>query len=78
MKLNENWNKKLSITVGLLAFAAFIIQGLGETWGFGEVGKQVVATVLLFIAGINIYFLGSTAQKGIEETKNETTTTKRK
>lgn len=78
MKLNTKWNAKLSITVGLLAFAAFIIQGLGETWGFGEVGKQITATILLFIAGINIYFLGSTAQKGIEETKNEESTTKRK
>ena len=74
MKLNTQWNSKLSITVGLLAFAAFIIQGLGETWGFGEVGKQITATILLFIAGINIYFLGSTTQKGIEETKNEATT----
>lgn len=63
--------RKLSIAVGLLSFAAFIIQGLSDTWGFPSVGKQIVDTALLFGAGINLYFLGSTTQKITEENKDE-------
>ena len=63
--------RKLSIAVGLLSFAAFIIQGLGDTWGFSAVAKQITETALLFSAGINLYFLGSTTQKISEENKNE-------
>ena len=64
-------SRKLSIAVGLLAFAAFVIQGLSETWGFEAVGKQIVQTALLFSGGINIYFLGTTAQKEITEKEDE-------
>lgn len=64
-------SRKLSIAVGLLAFTAFVIQGLSETWGFEAVGKQIVQTALLFSAGINIYFLGTTAQKEITERDEE-------
>lgn len=63
--------RKLSIAVGLLSFAAFVIQGLGDTWGFQEVAKQIVQTALLVVAGINLYFLGSTTQKISEEKKDE-------
>ena len=63
--------RKLSIAVGLLSFAAFIVQGLGDTWGFTEVAKQITQTALLFGAGINLYFLGSTTQKITEENKDE-------
>lgn len=59
--------RKLSIAVGLLSFAAFVIQGLGETWGFEMVGKQITQTCLLFSGAINIYFAGSTTQKEITE-----------
>lgn len=61
--------RKLSIAVGLLSFAAFVIQGLSTTWGFKEVGEQIVQTALLFCGGINLYFLGSTTQKISEEKK---------
>ena len=63
MKLKKKTTRQLSIAVGLLSFTAFIIQGLGSTWGFEEVGKQITQTALLFSGGINIYFLGITAQK---------------
>lgn len=63
MKLNKKTTRQLSIAVGLLSFAAFIIQGLGSTWGFEEVAKQITQTALLFSGGINIYFLGVTDQK---------------
>ena len=67
MKLKKKTTRQLSIAVGLLSFTAFIIQGLGSTWGFEEVGKQITQTALLFSGGINIYFLGISSQKNIDE-----------
>lgn len=63
--------RKLSTAVGLLAFAAFIIQGMGPTWGFEAVAQQITQTILLVSGAINLFFLGSTTQKNIEESKNE-------
>lgn len=63
--------RKLSIAVGLLSFAAFVIQGLGDTWGFSGIAKQITQTALLFGAGINLYFLGSTTQKITEGKKDD-------
>lgn len=63
--------RKLSVAVGLLSFAAFIIQGLGSTWGFEAVGAQITQTFLLVSGAINIYFAGSTTQKNIEEKKDD-------
>ncbi len=63
MKLKTKTTRQLSIAVGLLSFAAFIVQGLGPTWGFDEIAKQITQTALLFSGGINIYFLGVTNQK---------------
>lgn len=67
MKLKKKTTRQLSIAVGLLCFAAFVIQGLGTTWGFEEVAKQITQTALLFSGGINIYFLGVTNQKNNAE-----------
>ena len=63
--------RKLSVGVGLLSFAAFIIQGLGTTWGFESVSQQIVQTFLLVSGAINIFFLGDTTRKETEEKKNE-------
>ena len=71
MKLKKKTTRQLSIAVGLLSFAAFVVQGLGTTWGFEEVAKQITQTALLFSGGINIYFLGVTNQKNNEEKENE-------
>ena len=71
IKTSMSVSRKLSIAVGLLAFAAFVIQGLAETWGFEALGKQIVQTALLFSGGINIYFMGNTAQKQITEKEDE-------
>lgn len=71
MKLKKKTTRQLSIAVGLLSFAAFIVQGLGTTWGFEEVAKQITQTALLFSGGINIYFLGVTNQKNNEEKEND-------
>ena len=69
IKTSMSVTRKLSIAVGLLSFAAFIVQGLGDTWGFGQVGEQLTQTALLFSGGINIFFLGNSVQKNIEEKK---------
>ena len=71
MKLKKKTTRQLSIAVGLLSFAAFIVQGLSSTWGFEEVGKQITQTALLFSGGINIYFLGVTNQKNNEEKEKD-------
>lgn len=70
IKTNITMQRKLSIAVGLLSFAGFIVQGLGDTWGFSGVAQQIVQTCLLVSGGINLYFLGSTVQKITEEDKN--------
>lgn len=71
MKLNKKTTRQLSIAVGLLSFIAFIIQGLGSTWGFEAIAKQITQTALLFSGGINIYFLGVTDYKNKQEKDNE-------
>lgn len=71
MKLKKSTTRQLSIAVGLLSFSAFVIQGLGTTWGFEELAKQITQTALLFSGGINIYFLGVTNHKNNMEKDNE-------
>jgi len=70
MQLKKKTTRQLSIAVGLLSFIAFIIQGLGSTWGFEELSKQLVQTALLFSGGVNIYFLGVTNQKNNADKEN--------
>ena len=67
MVLKKKTTRQLSIAVGLLSFTAFIVQGLGSTWGFEGIAQQITQTALLFSGGINIYFLGITNQKDITE-----------
>lgn len=71
VKTSISTQRKLSIAVGLLSFAAFIIQGLGQSWGFQNVAEQLTQTALLFAGGINIYFIGTTTQKIAEERKED-------
>lgn len=71
MKLKKKTTRQLSVAVGVLSFAAFIIQGLGTTWGFESVAQQITQTALLFSGGINIYFLGVTGQKNNAEKEND-------
>lgn len=76
MKLKKKTTRQLSIAVGILSFAAFVIQGLGSTWGFEEVAKQLTQTALLFSGGINIYFLGVTNQKNNDDKEKDNENTK--
>lgn len=76
MKLKKKTTRQLSIAVGILSFAAFVIQGLGSTWGFEEVAKQLTQTALLFSGGINIYFLGVTNQKNNNDKEKDNENTK--
>lgn len=71
IKTTKKVTRKLSTTVGLLAFAAFIIQGLGSTWGFEALSQQITQTALLVSGAINLFFLGSTTQKNLTEADNE-------
>lgn len=71
MKLKKSTTRQLSIAVGLLSFSAFVVQGLGSTWGFEELAKQITQTALLISGGINIYFLGVTNQKNNVDKEKE-------
>lgn len=71
IKTSNKVNRKLSTAVGLLSFCAFIIQGLGSTYGFEAIAEQITQTCLLISGGISVYFLGSTTQKNITEKENE-------
>lgn len=71
MIMKKKITRQLSIAVGLLSFSAFIIQGLGPTWGFDELAKQITQTALLFSGGINIYFLGVTNQKNNDDKEKQ-------
>lgn len=75
IKTGKTLTRKLSTAVGLLSFAAFIVQGLSTTWGFESVGQQITQTALLFSGAINIFFLGTTTQKNSteKEAQNEKT-----
>lgn len=67
IQTSKKMTRKLSTAVGLLSFAAFIIQGLGSTWGFEALSQQLTQTALLVSGAINLFFLGSTTQKNIQE-----------
>jgi len=69
MKLEKKTTRQLSIAVGLLSFGAFIVQGLGDIWGFAAVAKQLSATALLVSGGVSVYFLGVTSQKNNQDRK---------
>ena len=72
IKVNKKITRKLSVATGLLSFIAFIVQGLGATYGFEPVAQQITQTFLLFNGAIGIFFLGDTTRKEIEEkSKNE-------
>lgn len=70
IKTSKKMTRKLSTAVGLLSFAAFIIQGLGTTWGFDALAQQLTQTALLVSGAINLFFLGSTTQKNIQEAED--------
>lgn len=67
IKTTKKITRKLSTAVGLLSFFAFIIQGLGATFGFQGVANQIVQACLIVSGAVNIYFLGNTSQKNIQE-----------
>ncbi len=67
MSLKNKTTRQLSVAVGLLSFGAFVVQGLGDIWGFAAVAKQITSTALLVAGGVNVYFLGVTNQKNSAE-----------
>ena len=71
VKVSKKVTRKLSIATGLLSFVAFIIQGLGSTYGFEPVAQQITQTFLLFNGAIGIFFLGDTTRKNIVDKESE-------
>lgn len=69
MKLSASNNKKLSLAVGVLTFIAAAFLLLGDQWGFSPLAKQIFTSITGITALINLYFLGSTAQKITEGKK---------
>lgn len=63
MKLSKKTTERLSLAGGILVALAFLVTQLGDTWGFGEVAKQVSQTFLAVAGVIEVYFLGHTAKK---------------
>lgn len=70
IKTSVSVQRKLSIATGILSFCAFIVQGLGNTFGFEPIAEQIVQVCLLFSGGFSIYFGATTTQKITEEKKN--------
>ena len=70
IKTSKKLTRKLSIATGLLSFCAFVIQGLGSTYGFEPVANQITQTFLLFNGAIGIFFLGDTTRKNMDEKEN--------
>lgn len=69
IELKPSTERRISVAVGILSFAAFIIQGLGTTWGFEKLGEQLSQTALLFSGGFSLYFLGVTSYKNSVDRK---------
>jgi hypothetical protein len=72
MKLKTKTTRQLSMAVGIMSFVAFVVMGLGDTWGFSATAKQITNTIFLVSGGVNVYFLGVTHNKNTTEAKNET------
>ena len=62
-------NKKISIALGILTAIAAAVLILGDTWGFPALAKQIFASITGIAAIVNVYFLGSTAEKINKGTK---------
>lgn len=69
MKLKASTNKKISIALGILTAVAASVLILGDTWGFAALAKQIFASITGITAIVNVYFLGSTAQKVTDGSK---------
>ncbi|KUF08434.1 hypothetical protein [Leucobacter sp. G161] len=63
MKLKASTNKKISVALGVLTAIAACVLILGDTWGFPALAKQIFASITGMTAIVNVYFLGSTAEK---------------
>lgn len=59
----QSTNKKISVALGFLTAAAAAVLILGDTWGFAPLAKQIFASITGVAAIVNVYFLGSTAEK---------------
>lgn len=63
MKFDKSTNQKISLAMGVLSFLAAFVLFQGDTWGFPALAKQIFASITGTISLVNMYFLGSTAEK---------------
>ena len=69
MKLKASTNKKISLAVGFLTFAAAAVLVLGDNFGFDAFAKQIFGGITGITALVNLYFLGSTSEKITQDKK---------
>ena len=67
MQPSKKLTRQLSIAAGLLSFVAFVISMLGDTWGFEKSGMQIAQTCTGISGAINLFFLGVTSYKNMED-----------
>nr|DAF05708.1 MAG TPA: hypothetical protein [Caudoviricetes sp.] len=70
MKFDKSTNQKISLAMGILSFFAAFVLFQGDTWGFSPLAKQIFSSITGTISLVNMYFLGSTAEK-IKNERNE-------
>lgn len=69
IEVSVSTQRKLSIASGLLACIAFLVSGLGKTFGFEPVAEQITQVCLLFVSAFSFYFGSTTTQKITEDRK---------
>lgn len=56
-------NKKISMALGILTVIGLAVVLYGDIWGFQALAKQIFGTISGTASLMNVYFLGSTAEK---------------
>ena len=63
-------NKKISIALGVLTFLAAFVLLQGDVWGFSALAKQIFSAITGTTSLVNLYFLGSTTEKIVNDKKS--------
>lgn len=70
IEVSMTTKQKLSVAVGVLSLAAFLISHVSKTWGMGAWADQFVETMLVVSSALSVYFGCSTVQKHQDEKEN--------
>ena len=71
MKLNATTSEQLSMASGILFAIGAVVSQLGDTWGFSALGLQIAQTMSIIAGAITVYFLGRTAKKVTDRSKED-------